>query len=131
WHWSWAPHTTGFEPLQAPAWQVSVCVHRLPSSQVEPSTLGWATQASAVSSHTPSLHWSAMAEQSRGDPWQVPPWQVSFTVQKAPSSQGAVLATCWHTPPALHWSSVQALLSEAHAVPARSNLQVEVQQSPF
>jgi hypothetical protein len=31
WHWSGAGHTTGLLPLQAPAWQVSVCVHAFPS----------------------------------------------------------------------------------------------------
>src|SRR6266850_2572710 len=29
WHWSLAVHTTGFEPMQRPAWQVSVCVQKL------------------------------------------------------------------------------------------------------
>src|SRR5438034_4697392 len=31
WHWSSAGQTTGFEPVQVPAWQVSVCVQTLPS----------------------------------------------------------------------------------------------------
>ena len=38
WHWSEAVHTTGFVPTQAPAAQVSVCVHALPSVQGVPST---------------------------------------------------------------------------------------------
>ena len=37
WHWSLALHTTGFAPVQTPAWQVSVCVQPLPSLQVAPS----------------------------------------------------------------------------------------------
>jgi hypothetical protein len=36
WHWSDAEHTTGFEPVQAPAWHVSVCVHGLPSLHTVP-----------------------------------------------------------------------------------------------
>ncbi|MGO9715226.1 MAG: hypothetical protein ACLQBL_40635 [Polyangiaceae bacterium] len=36
WHWSSAVHVIGFEPAHAPAWQVSVCVHALPSLQVVP-----------------------------------------------------------------------------------------------
>jgi len=38
WHWSLAVHVTGFAPVQAPAWQVSVCVHALPSLQAVPSS---------------------------------------------------------------------------------------------
>jgi hypothetical protein len=37
WHWSLAVHTTGLLPLQAPAWQVSVCVHPSPSLHAVPS----------------------------------------------------------------------------------------------
>jgi hypothetical protein len=50
WHWSDAAQVTGFEPTQLPAWQVSVCVHALPSLQAAPllrlrnavvETAGW------------------------------------------------------------------------------------------
>jgi hypothetical protein len=50
WHWSAAVHVTRFEPVQAPALHVSVCVHAFPSLHVVPSvtfeycvvlTLGW------------------------------------------------------------------------------------------
>lgn len=37
WHWSSAVQTSGLAPTQTPAWQVSVCVQALPSSQVAPS----------------------------------------------------------------------------------------------
>ena len=36
WHWSEAVQTTGFEPVQVPDWQVSVCVQALPSLQAVP-----------------------------------------------------------------------------------------------
>ena len=36
WHWSAPAQTTGFEPVQAPAWQVSVCVQALPSLHAVP-----------------------------------------------------------------------------------------------
>src|SRR5690606_33540193 len=36
WHWSSALHVTGLAPVQVPAWQVSVCVHALSSSQAGP-----------------------------------------------------------------------------------------------
>ncbi len=39
WHWSCATHTTGLPPVQTPAWQLSVCVHPLPSLQVAPFAL--------------------------------------------------------------------------------------------
>jgi hypothetical protein len=37
WHWSIAVQLTGFDPVHAPAWQVSVCVQASPSLQVTPS----------------------------------------------------------------------------------------------
>src|SRR5438477_7834902 len=37
WHWSRATHTTGFVPMQLPAWQVSVWVQASPSAQAPPS----------------------------------------------------------------------------------------------
>src|SRR3989442_12081066 len=39
WHWSEAVQTTGFEPVQGPFWQLSVCVQALPSLQAVP--FGW------------------------------------------------------------------------------------------
>ncbi len=40
WHWSSAVHETGFDPTHAPATQVSVCEHALPSLQPVPSAAG-------------------------------------------------------------------------------------------
>jgi hypothetical protein len=40
WHWSLAVHTTGFDPVHAPAWQVSFCVQRFPSLQGVPFASG-------------------------------------------------------------------------------------------
>jgi hypothetical protein len=39
WHWSWGAQTTGFAPLQAPAWHVSDWVQALLSSHVVPSVI--------------------------------------------------------------------------------------------
>src|SRR5207244_2366857 len=100
------------------------------SLQEVPSVFGCATQASWLSSQTASLHWSAMPEQSRGVPRQTPSWQVSPTVQKAPSSQGPVIAVCWQTPWASQASAVQALLSSVQVLPATASWQVAEQQSP-
>src|SRR6185312_11183698 len=39
WHWSWAVQLTGFPPVQAPDWQVSVCVQAFPSLHDDPLAL--------------------------------------------------------------------------------------------
>jgi hypothetical protein len=46
WHWSRAAQTVGAPPMQTPDWQVSPCVHLLPSSQAVPSATG-------VTAHAP------------------------------------------------------------------------------
>src|SRR5439155_451063 len=45
WHWSAAAQTTGFVPMHVPAWQVSVRVQALPSSQVAPLGFGGGARA--------------------------------------------------------------------------------------
>jgi hypothetical protein len=37
WHWSGVGHVTGFAPVHAPPWHVSVCVQASPSLQALPS----------------------------------------------------------------------------------------------
>src|SRR2546421_315228 len=81
WHWSSAVQVTGFAPLHAPPWHVSVCVQALPSVQGVPFDLGCGTHWSVVSLQTPTLHWLPALEQSRGVPWHAPPPHTSFTVQ--------------------------------------------------
>lgn len=54
WHWSLGGHVTGFAPLHAPAWQVSVCVHALPSVQLVPSAFAGLEQAPVDVSHVPA-----------------------------------------------------------------------------
>src|SRR5437667_429146 len=92
WHWSSAVQTTGFLHLQTPARQVSVWVQASPSSQTVPFGRGAGSQRSLASRHTPVLQASSAAEQSRAAPPQTPAVQVSFTVQKSPSSQATPLA---------------------------------------
>jgi hypothetical protein len=48
WHWSGAAQVTGLAPVHVPAWQVSVCVHALPSLHEVPLTF-------AGFEHTPVL----------------------------------------------------------------------------
>src|SRR6187401_1134366 len=61
WHTSSALHTTGLAPLQVPAWQVSVCVHLSPSSQLP--VLTGLVQVPVAVSQTPRLwHWSGVGQ---------------------------------------------------------------------
>src|SRR5438034_3279093 len=73
WHWSEAAHTTGFVPTQAPAWQVSVCVHALPSLQEAPSGLAGLLQAPVAGLQVPAVwHWSEAAHTTGFVPTQAP-----------------------------------------------------------
>src|SRR5438034_50781 len=90
WHWSEAVHTTGFVPAQAPAWQVSLCVHALPSSQGAPLGLAGLLHAPVAGLHVPAeWHWSEAVHTTGFVPRQAPAAQVSVCVQALPSSQGA------------------------------------------
>src|SRR5207247_1165350 len=90
WHWSEAVHTTGFVPTHAPAWQVSVCVQALPSSQGAPLGLAGLLQAPVAGLQVPGVgHWSEAGHATGFVPAQAPAGQVSVCVQALPSSQGA------------------------------------------
>src|SRR5439155_1225821 len=90
WHWSEAVHTTGFVPRHAPAWQVSLCVQSLPSSQGAPLDLTGLLQAPVAGLQVPAeWHWSEAVHTTGFVPTQAPAWQVSVCVQSLPSSQGA------------------------------------------
>src|SRR5206468_1807822 len=88
WHWSSAAQTTGFAPVQTPAWQVSLCVQALPSLHEVPSGLEAKVQVPVAGSQTPaSWHWSGAAQTTGFAPVQAPAWQVSVWVQALPSLQ--------------------------------------------
>src|SRR5438552_3558169 len=88
WHWLAAVHTTGFAPTQAPAWQVSVCVHALASLQLVPLGLAGLLQAPDAGLQAPAVwHWSAAVHTTGFAPTQVPAGQVSFRVQGFSSLQ--------------------------------------------
>ncbi len=55
WHWSSAVQTTGFEPVQVPPWQVSVCVQRSPSLQAAPLPFGGLEHRPVAGSQVPAL----------------------------------------------------------------------------
>ena len=122
-------------PRQLPSLHVSFTVQKAPSSQAVPFMRGVLTHASIASSHRPWKHWSFAAEQSRGLPRQFPFWQVSPTVQKAPSSQASPSAVLGlgqrpvaasHTPPPAHWSWEQTIGSfPTHSPPRQASVRVQ------
>src|SRR2546430_17402499 len=77
WHWSSAVQTTGFAPMQLPAWQVSVWVQASPSAQALPSALFGLEQGPAAGSQTPATCPRSRAAQPTEDaPLQAPARQV-------------------------------------------------------
>src|SRR5438552_1142739 len=59
WHWSGAGQVTGFAPVHAPAWQVSLRVHALASSHAVPLGFAGLEQVAVAGSQVPALwHWS-------------------------------------------------------------------------
>jgi hypothetical protein len=55
WHWSKAPHVTGFNPVHTPPSHASVCVHAFPSLQLVPSAFAGFEQAPVAASQTPAM----------------------------------------------------------------------------
>ena len=82
-----AVQTTGLAPVQAPAWQVSVCVQALPSLHAVPlAALGFEQTPVAGLQVPATWHWSLRACRRPGcAPAQAPAWQVSVCVQALPS----------------------------------------------
>src|SRR4029077_11192960 len=74
--------------------------------------IGSLTHTSFVSSHTSDVHALPSAHDRAGPAVHEPPWHVSFTVQKAPSSHDVPFGRlgCVHVP-ALHTSLVHWLPS--------------------
>jgi hypothetical protein len=65
--------TTGFPPVQAPDWQVSVRVHALPSLQATPSALLGFEQTPVEVSQVPTTwHWSTAVHTTGFPPEHVP-----------------------------------------------------------
>src|SRR5947208_8077585 len=86
WHWSEAVQTTGLEPVHVPLWQVSVCVHALPSLHTVPFVFGGLEHTPVVVLQVPtSWHWSEAVQTTGLLPVHTPLWQVSVCVQAFPS----------------------------------------------
>jgi len=79
---------TELAPVQVPARQVSVLVHRLLSLQTVPSFLAGFEHVPLVESQLPAVwHWSLAVQVTGLAPVQVPAWHVSLCVQALPSLQ--------------------------------------------
>ena len=75
-------HTTGLAPVQVPAWQVSVCVHALPSVQAVPLGAFGFEQVPVIGLQTPATWHESLGVQTTGlAPVHTPAWQVDACVQ--------------------------------------------------
>jgi hypothetical protein len=125
-HWSPAAEQSRAAPEQAPAVQASLRVHHKPSLQAVPLASGWASHTSPPSLHTPALHWSPAAEQSRATPPQAPPVQTSVTEQNKPSSQAVPSGLAWGT----QASEPSEQIPSLQALPAPEQSRAEPAQAP-
>src|SRR5205823_3764029 len=99
WHWSDALQVTGVPPWHCPAWQVSPCVHRLPSSHAAPSgsstsagqSLETPSQLSATSQSPAAARQIAVLFTSAGHAASVPV-QNSATSQAPAAARHLVVA---------------------------------------
>src|SRR6185503_5569940 len=105
--------TTGFAPVQTPAWQVEVCVQALLSLQAVPFAALGIEQAPVMGLQTPASWHASLGVQTTGfAPVQTPAWQVEVCVQALLSLQAVPFAAFVNTQAALTQASVvQALLS--------------------
>src|SRR5438876_961888 len=75
WHWSGAGQVTGFAPVHAPAWQVSVRVHALASSHAVPLGFAGLAQVPVAGSPVPaSWHWPVAGQVPGFAPVHAPAW---------------------------------------------------------
>jgi hypothetical protein len=87
WHASEATQTVLVPPPQFPRVQVSPVVQALLSSQRVPSGAGGLEQVPVAGLQLPATWHASVAGHVTGAPPHTPPWQLSCTVQRFPSSQ--------------------------------------------
>src|SRR5437867_1353023 len=114
WHGSLAVQTTGFDPVQPPAWHVSVWVQAFASFPAVPFALLGFEQTPVPVLQTPaSWHWSLAVQTTGFDPAQTPAWHVSVWVQAFASLHAVPFALLGfeqtpvpvlQTPASWHWS---------------------------
>jgi len=135
WHWSLAAHTTGFAPVQTPAWQLSLWVHALLSLQPVPFTAVGSEHVPVPVSHTPATwHWSLAVHTTGFVPVHTPAWHLSVCVQASLSLHAVSSATFpsdGHAPAPSHASGTsQSFAAPRHCVVTGSNVHVAEQQLP-
>ena len=128
WQASAPAHWTGLVPMQVPLWQVSSCVHALPSLQAVPAMAGTLTQVPVAASQVPVQHGSTEPPQPVVAPpaLQLPPAQNMADTAWPPSQCGAA-----------HWALLSvysqtkpAQTSSVHGFWSSQALAVPSQQSP-
>ena len=93
WHCSDDWQMTGFEPVHAPAWHVSLRVQEFPSLHRVPSAFAGLEHVPVAGLHVPAEWQASCAVQLSGlVPRQTPVWHVSVRVQALPSLQDDPLA---------------------------------------
>src|SRR5262249_47440991 len=133
WHWSWAVQTTLFVPVHAPARQMSVSVHALPSLHALPSAARGFEHTPVARSHRPATcHWSWAVHTTGTVPTQPPSTHVSSCVRGLPALQGAGAKPVTGQPPDTPSQTPFAVqtLPSSQAVPAGTSSHVGEQQSP-
>ena len=142
WHWSAAVHVTGLLPVHAPAWQASLWVQALPSSQAcavfvctqplaaeQLSAVHGLSSSQAVAAHARKrqpltgsqlslVHASSSAHARAWPVRHTPLPQISPRVQALPSLQGTLLAVAVQPWLRLQLSSVHGLPSSHVRTPA-------------
>src|SRR5439155_54734 len=141
WHWLAAVHTTGLAPTQAPAGQVSVCVHADGKRVVEGmGVAGW-LQGPVAGSQAPAVgRWSAAVHTTGFRRTQAPAWEWSFCVRALESLQRVPLGLAGllqapdaglQTPAAWHWSAAVHTTGLAPTQMPAAHVSVCVQALPW
>jgi hypothetical protein len=135
-------HTTGFEPVQAPLWHVSVCVHALLSLHDVPFAAFVGDEHVPVDGwHVPAtLHVAAAGHTTGFEPTQLPLWHVSVCVHASPSEHCVpfvafvgdehVPVDDWHVPATLHIAAAGHVTGFDPTQVPLAHLSVCVQASP-
>src|SRR5207302_797941 len=109
-----AAHVTGFVPVHAPAWHLSVWVHASPSLHVVPFAAAGLEHCPVLVSHVPTVwHWSDAVQATGFEPAHVPFVHESVCVHALPSLHDVPFGAAGfehcpvlvlHVPDVWHWS---------------------------
>lgn len=118
--------------MHTPLWQLSLCVHALPSSHAVPSGSAGVEHMPVAGSHVPATwHESSGAHTTGAPAVQTPIWQVSAMVQPLPSLHAVPLDLAGfehrpvagsHVPAPWHWSRAVQTTPVHSDMPAQTPL---------